>query len=246
MTTGKKTAIGITLALLLTLVVRVGMIYHERNAPGPVAPAATGTVDPDELVFLKQQRPSSLADVKQLIGTTVWVSAGGQLDYYPCAARHADYAHSAGTLLGTEPLVIKDAFEQVAPKSATFRIRGGDKQVLLAFTMPKSADPAKLFAVPVGFKEAGDYTFANDEIFFYDDPHQLFSHWGPKVWQSIDAHQVILGMNERQVQLSLGQVSKSLSKEYGNRLVIFSNLGKPMAVTFVSNHVTAFRPDQGF
>jgi hypothetical protein len=29
-------------------------------------------------------------------------------------------------------------------------------------------------------------------------------------------------------------------------LVIFSNLGKPMAVTFVSNHVTAFRPDQGF
>jgi hypothetical protein len=112
--------------------------------------------------------------------------------------------------------------------------------------MPKSADPARLFAVPVGFKEAGDYTFANDEIFFYDDPHQLFNYWGPKVWQAIDTHQVILGMNERQVQLSLGQVSRSLSEEYGNRLVVFSNLGKPMAVTFVSNHVTAFRPDQGF
>jgi hypothetical protein len=181
-----------------------------------------------------------------LIGTTVWVSAGGQLDYYPCTAHRADYAHSAGTLLGAEPLAIKDAFEQVAPKSATFRIRGGDKQVLLAFTMPKSADPAKLFAVPVGFKEAGDYTFANDEIFFYDDPHQLFNHWGPKVWQAVDAHQVILGMNERQVELSLGQVSKSLSKEYGNRMVVFDNLGKPMAVTFVGNHVTAFRPDQGF
>jgi hypothetical protein len=246
MTPSKRTAIGITLALLLTLAIRIAMIHHERNAPWPAAPAATGTVDPDELVFLKQQRPSSLADVKQLIGATVWISAGGQLDYYPCAARHADYAHSAGTLLGAEPLAIKDAFEQVAPKSATFRIRGGDKQVLLAFTMPKSADPAKLYAVPVGFKEAGDYTFANDEIFFYDDPHQLFNHWGPKVWQAIDAHQVILGMNERQVELSLGQVSKSLSKEYGNRLVIFSNLGKPMAVTFVGNHVTAFRPDQGF
>jgi hypothetical protein len=246
MTPSKRTAIGITLALLLALAIRIAMIHHERNAPGPEAPAATATVDPDELVFLKQQRPSSLADVKQLIGTTVWVSAGGQLDYYPCAAHRADYAHSAGTLLGAEPLAIRDAFEQVAPKSATFRIRGGDKQVLLAFTMPKSADPAKLFAVPVGFKEAGDYTFANDEIFFYDDPHQLFNHWGPKVWQAVDAHQVILGMNERQVELSLGQVSKSLSKEYGNRLVVFDNLGKPMAVTFVSNHVTAFRPDQGF
>ena len=246
MTPSKRTAIGITLALLLALAIRIAMIHHERNAPGPEAPAATATVDPDELVFLKQQRPSSLADVKQLIGTTVWVSAGGQLDYYPCTAHRADYAHSAGTLLGAEPLAIKDAFEQVAPKSATFRIRGGDKQVLLAFTMPKSADPAKLFAVPVGFKEAGDYTFANDEIFFYDDPHQLFNHWGPKVWQAVDAHQVILGMNERQVELSLGQVSKSLSKEYGNRMVVFDNLGKPMAVTFVGNHVTAFRPDQGF
>jgi hypothetical protein len=232
--------------MLLALAIRIAMIHHERNEPGPAAPAVTGTVDPDELVFLKQQRPSSLADVKQLIGTTVWVSASGQLDYYPCAGHHADYAHSAGTLLGAEPLAIKDAFEQVAPKSATFRIRGGDKQVLLAFTMPKSADPAKLFAVPVGFKEAGDYTFANDEIFFYDDPHQLFNYWGPKVWQAIDAHQVILGMNERQVQLSLGQVSKSLSKEYGNRLVVYDNIGKPMAVTFVGNHVTAFRPDQGF
>jgi hypothetical protein len=246
MTTGKRTAIGITLALLLALAIRIAMIHHERNAPGPEAPAATATVDPDELVFLKQQRPSSLADVKQLIGATVWVSAGGQLDYYPCTAHRADYAHSAGTLLGAEPLAIKDAFEQVAPKSATFRIRGGDKQVLLAFTMPKSTDPAKLYAVPVGFKEAGDYTFANDEIFFYDDPHQLFNHWGPKVWQAVDAHQVILGMNERQVELSLGQVSKSASKDYGNRMVVFDNVGKPMAVTFVSNHVTAFRPDQGF
>jgi hypothetical protein len=29
-------------------------------------------------------------------------------------------------------------------------------------------------------------------------------------------------------------------------MVVFSNLGKPMAVTFVKNQVTAFRPDQGF
>jgi len=244
MTNSKKVMIGITLALLLALAVRVALLYHERNAPA--APAATATVDPDELVFLKQQRPSSLADVKQLIGTTVWVSAGGQLDYYPYAAHRADYAHSAGILLGAEPLAIKDAFEQVAPASATFRIRGGDKHVLLAFTMPKSADPAKLYAVPVGYKKGGDYTLSNDEIFFYDDPHQLFNHWGPKIWQAIDTHQVILGMNERQVDLSLGQVSKSLSQEYGNRMVVFDNMGKPMAVTFVGNHVTSFRPDQGF
>ena len=53
-------------------------------------------------------------------------------------------------------------------------------------------------------------------------------------------------MNERQVQLDLGQVSKSTSNDYGDRMVVFSNLGKPFAVTFVKNKVTAFRPDQGF
>ena len=246
MTSGKRAAIGITLVLLLALGIRVGMIHHERNAPGPVAPAATGTADPDEFVFLKQQRPSSLADVKQLIGTTVWVSAGGQLDYYAYAAHRAEYAKTAGTLLGAEPLAIKDGFAQVAPKSATFRIQGGDKQVLLAFTLLKSADPAKQYAVPVGYKQGGEYTFATDEIFFYDDPHELYKHWGTKVWQAVDAHQVVLGMNERQVELSLGQVSKSVSQEYGNRMVVFANLGKPMAVTFVKNQVTSFRPDQGF
>jgi hypothetical protein len=29
-------------------------------------------------------------------------------------------------------------------------------------------------------------------------------------------------------------------------MVVYANLGKPMAVTFVKNQVTAFRPDQGF
>jgi hypothetical protein len=246
MTSGKKAVIGGTLVLLLAVAGEVAWLHHERNDAGSAAPPALIKVNSDELVFLKKERPSSLADVKQLIGTTVWISAGGQLEYYPYAAHHADYSKSAGTLLGAEPLVIKDAFEQVAPKSATFRIAGGDKQVLLAFTMPKSVDPAKLYAVPVGYKQAGDYTFSNDDIFFYDDPHQLYSQWSPEIWKAIDSHMVILGMSERQVDLSLGQVSKSTSQDFGNRMVIFQNLDKPMAVTFEKDHVTAFRPDQGF
>ncbi|MDR3746027.1 MAG: hypothetical protein P4K80_07860 [Acidobacteriaceae bacterium] len=246
MTSGKKAIIGGTLVLLLAVVGEVAWLHHERNDAGSAAPPPLVKVNSDELVFLKKERPSSLADVKQLIGTTLWISAGGQLEYYPYAAHHADYSKSVGTLLGAEPLVIKDAFEQVAPKSATFRIAGGDKQVLLAFTMPKSTDPAKLYAVPVGYKQAGDYTFSNDDIFFYDDPHQLYSQWGTDVWQAIDAHKVILGMSEREVNLSLGQVSKSTSQDFGNRMVIFQNLDKPMAVTFEKGHVTAFRPDQGF
>lgn len=239
--------IGGCLVLLLAAGSELLWLHHERNLPGKLpAQVDYGPTDPDDLVFLKKQRPSSMADLKSLYGRTVWVSAGGQMEYYPYAAHHTDYAKTVGTLLGAEPLILHDAFQQVAPKSATYRIPGGDGQVLLVFTMPKSADPKQEYAVPVGYKQGSDYTFYTDEIFFYDDPHELYKHWGPQVWQAVDSHQVILGMTEHEVQLSLGQVSKSVSTEIGNRLVVYSNLGHPMAVTFVKNHVTAFRPDQGY
>jgi hypothetical protein len=241
-----KAALGGTAVLLLAVGTEAAWLHYERTRPEPTTAVATQKVDPDDLVFLKHERPDSMADIKELFGKTLWVSAGGQMDYYPYASHHADYAKPAGTLLGADPLVTKDAIEQVAPKAATYRIPGGDRQVLLVFTLPKSADPVKQYAVPVGYQEGKTFTFFTDEIFFYDDPHELYKHWGPQIWQAVDSHQVILGMNERQVELALGQVSKSLSNEYGNRLVIFANLGKPMAVTFVKNKVTAFRPDQGF
>lgn len=249
MQNGAKAAIGATVVLVLAVGVRVGLIYRERHAPDNSVKAPAREVIPeDDLVFLKKKRPDSMKDIKELVGTTLWVSAGGQLEYYPGTGHAAQYNKSAGTLVGAEPIFVKDAIEQVAPKSATFRIPGGDKQVLLVFTLPDAtgADATKQYAVPVGYREGGQYTFYTDEIFFYDDPHQLYKHWGPDIWKAVDAHQVILGMNERQVELSLGQVSKSTSNDYGNRMVVFANLGHPMAVTFVKNKVTAFRPDQGF
>lgn len=244
MENGAKAAIGATVVLLLVVGVRVGLIYRERNAPDKTFKSAAREVIPaDDLVYLKQKRPSSLADVKELKGATVWVSAGGQLEFYPYVGHAVQYGKSAGTLLGAEPLVVKDMVEQVAPKAATFRIPGGDRQVSMVFT---KANDTKEYAVPVGYREAGQYTFYTDEILFYDDPHELYKHWGPEIWKAVDSHQVILGMNERQVELALGQVSNSTSKDYGNRMVVFANLGHPMAVTFTKNKVTAFRADQGY
>ena len=238
-----KAAIGATAVLILAVGGEVLWLHHERNAPVAVKAPEREVIADDDLVYLKKKRPDTLKEVKDLKGSTLWVSAGGQLEYYPYTGHAAQYGKTAGTLLGAEPLVVKDAIEQVAPKNATFRIPGGDKQVLLVFTKP---DDTKEYAVPVGYKQDGQYTFLTDEVFFYDDPHVLYKHWGPEIWKAVDSHQVILGMNERQVELALGQVSQSTSKDYGNRMVVFANMGKPMAVTFVKNKVTAFRPDQGF
>ncbi len=245
MNNGAKAAIGATAVLILAVGGQLLWLHHERNAPVAVKAPEREAIADDDLVFLKKKRPDTLKDVKELDGSTLWVSAGGQMEFYPYVGHAVQYGKSAGTLLGAEPIIVKDAVEQVAPKTATFRIPGGDKQVLLVFTKPESPI-TKEYAVPVGYRQAGQYTFFTDEIFFYDDPHELYKHWGPEIWKAVDAHEVILGMNERQVELSLGQVSQSTSKDYGNRMVVFANMGKPMAVTFVKNKVTAFRADQGF
>jgi hypothetical protein len=243
MDTGKKFALGGTIVLIVAVGIRVGLIYSERReAAKPAAAAVEGKMDPDDLVFLKQMRPDSLKDVKDLAGKTLWVNAGGQLDYYNYAAHKADYAKSQGLLLGHEELIVKDAFEQAAPKSATFRIPGGDRQVLLVFMLPNSPDPAKQYAVPVGYREGSTYTFSTDQIFFYEDPHKLYSYWTPAQWAAIDEHKAIPGMNERQVELALGQVSNSGSQDYGNRTVTFDHQGHPVDVTFVNNKATVLRP----
>ena len=137
MTSGKKAAVGFTLLMVLAVGIELAWLHHERNAPGPALAPEYGQTDPDELVFLKKERPSNMADLKDLYGRTLWVSAGGQMDYFPANGHHADLSKSAGTLLGAAPIMVKDAFEQVGSANTTFRIKGGDKQVFLAFTMPK-------------------------------------------------------------------------------------------------------------
>ncbi|WP_260703326.1 hypothetical protein [Edaphobacter flagellatus] len=247
MENGKKAALGGTLLFLAVIGVRVGMIYRERNAPEkPVAAPAREKIADDDLVYLKHKRQDKMEDTKELVGQPLWVSAGGQMDYYPASGKHVDFSKVSGTLLGAEKLDVKGFVEQVKPKAVASRIPPGDRQVVMLFSLPNSQTPDKVYGVPVGYHENGGYTFYLDEIFFYDDPHELYKHWGPEIWKAVDSHQVILGMNERQVQMALGQVSKSLSNDYGNRLVVYANLGKPFAVTFVNNKVTAFRPDQGF
>ena len=250
MDTGKQAALAGTAILLAVVGIRVGLLYRERNAPvvAPNQAASKSVLSQDAYVFLRKKRPSSMADLRELYGSTVWMSAGGQLEYYPVHTGHADYSKPVGTLLGAAPIVIQGALEQVAPKSATFRVPAGERQVLLTFHIPASAQGPgsgdSLFAVPVGYRQAGQYTFLNDEIFFYDDPHQLYNHWGPRVWQSVDHHQATVGMSEAEVQMALGQVSDSLSTDYGNRRVMYNNLGHPMDVIFVHDKATAVMPHQ--
>lgn len=231
MKTGLKVAIGATLVLVIAVGSELAWL-HRRNVEdqAPIKKVEYKS-DPDDLVFLKHEHPMALKDEKDLKGKTLWMSAAGQMDFYPYNGHSVDYAHSQGVLLGAQKIVVDDAVEQAAPKSAAFRIPQGDRHVLLVFTRPE--DPAgKKYAVAVGYKQGGDYTFFTDDMFFYDDPHQLFNYWGPAVWKAIDEHRAEPGMTEREVQLALGQVSTPHGDNTGNRNVEFDDQGHPKMVTF--------------
>jgi hypothetical protein len=238
MQNGPKYLIGGTLVLLVVAGVRVGLIYkaNHEEAPARVA-ATTAPLDPDDNVYIAKQHPDSLADERALIGKTLWISAGGQMDYYRDTGKHVDYAKPLGVLLGAEPIVVKEVFEQKAPATgrAVFRVPAGVRQVLLGFTLPKSADPKALYALSVGDYDGSYYNFVSDEIFFYDDPHELYKHWGDAMWKTIDAHQAVLGMSENQAMMSLGEVTVPHGDTMGDRTVDFDNNGHPLSIKFVKN-----------
>lgn len=247
MQTGLKAGLGVTGLMLLLAGARVGLIYkhnHEAENPVPVETSHWAKLDEDAFVFLRKQHPDSLKDERALIGTTIWVSAGGQMEYYRDTGKHVDYAKPVGTLKGAQPLLIKDVFEQVPPKTgrAVFRIPGGSRHVLLAFTMPNAPEPNTLYAVPVGHFADGLYEIASDEIFFYDDPHELYKKWGPATWGHVDKHEVVPGMTENQCMMALGQVIEPHGDTAGNRSVTFNNEGHPIDIEFTNGKATRITP----
>ncbi len=238
----RKIALGFTVFFAIIAGIRVYMIHRERVEA--TLPAAAPVIDyhltDDDLVSPRKIFPATMKDAKALVGTTVWVSAGGQIDFYPYTGHTIDFAHKAGTLLGADELHVKDFTLAVTPKSVFSRFRAGDKQVFVVFT--RNEDTAKLFAAPVGYEDASGYTFYLDTIFFYDDVHGLYKHWPQPVWDAIMRHEAIAGMSERQAQLALGQVESSESNDVGNRTVQYFNLGKQVNVTFEHNKATSIVP----
>jgi hypothetical protein len=71
-------------------------------------------------------------------------------------------------------------------------------------------------------------------------------NWSAQTWRAIDAHQVIAGMNQRQVSLSLGAIAKQSSGQYGDGEMVYANAGHPVAVSFTKGKVTASHPAQSF
>lgn len=225
-----------TLLVLAVFGIRVYFLWRERHAPIVQKPQQQRRLlTDDDIVQPRKLYIDDVKSAKTLIGKTIWVQAGYELDYYPYAGHSVNFAHKVGVLPSVQALTIKDIVLQKAPASLASRVPQGDKQVYAVFSI---ADDPKEYATAIGYIQGSDSTYYCDDVFYYDDPHQMYKHWPADIWQAVDQHQPKPGMNELQVAMALGVIQQSDSSEYGNRTVHYNAGGKQWDVSFQHDKAT--------
>lgn len=225
----------IQIMLLVTVVAiggRVGYAFYERHHDNSRAmnKAQPPPLNPDYYVTPKKLYAYDLKTARQqLTQQPEWVKVGYSITYYPYSAarRHADFSHESGLLLPLERLDIKDVILDTAPKSS------GQRQVMAVF-----ARENKTYAFPVGAVQGDDYRFYVNDMLFIEEPHTLYTHWPPDIWDSIDKHEVKSGMSELQADFAIGLGVPEGDSDEVQRTLDYANGGKPLKITYVNGKAT--------
>ena len=222
-----KQRIQIALALAVVVAgVRAGYILYERHEDNLAAQKQAeakkiGYSNADYYVVPKKLYPFDLKSAKQLTEQPVWVKEGYRYTYYRFVpvVKSVDFSHEAGLLGPIERLEIKDVMAVAAP--------GGRKQVVATFEKDGHS-----YAVPIGFENDGQYKIYSDEMFYVEDPHELYKHWPADVWQAITQHEVKPGMNELQADFAVGMGTLDAGSSSAERTLHYANGGKPLVVIY--------------
>jgi hypothetical protein len=231
----------IQLALLLAIVVaglRTGYILYQRHEDKLAADkqkqaANVGYSNPDYYVNPKKLYPYDVKSAKQLTQQPEWVKEGYRYTYYPYQVeeKRVDFAHEAGLLLPIEKLQVKDVL--------TAKPQGSDQRVQVMAVFEKDG---KNYAVPIGFEADGQYKIYSDEMFFVEDPHDLYKHWPPDVWQAVEQHQVKPGMNEMQADFAIGMGVPDAGDSSVEKTVRYPNGGKPLVIVYHDGKAAEIKP----
>jgi len=199
---------------------RAAYIVYERHEAmkEETRPKQEALLKADYYVSPKKLHAYDLKSARQLTEQPVWVKVGYQLTYYPYdrERRKTDFAHEAGMLLPLQKLAIQDVVTDVSPRAP------GIKQVLAVFSLE-----GKIYS---------------DDIFFIEDPRDLYKHWPTQVWKEIDAHEVQAGMSELQASFAIGLGIPEGSGDYGSRTLRYPNGGKPLVISFENDKAIEIKP----
>ncbi len=230
----QKVQIVLLLAFIIAGARAAYIVYDRYEARKEVAaPKQVVPLKADYYVTPKKLHPYDLKSARDLTKQPVWVRLGGQITYYPYnrAEHKTQWAHPIGTLGPLQKLEIQDVVTDVAP------LAPGTKQVMALFS-----ENGKQYASPIGVEKSGDFKIYSDNIFFIQDPRELYKHWPPDIWKAIDAHQAQLGMSELQVSFAIGLGIPIGSGDYGWRTSRYANVGKPVTIKFENDKAVAINP----
>jgi hypothetical protein len=234
-----KKRIQAALALALVVAgVRAGYILYERHEDNLAAQQQeqakkAGYSNADYYVVPKRLHPFDLKSAQQLTEQPVWVKEGYKYTYYRYVpvVKSVDFAHESGLLGPIERLDIKDVMAVPAP--------GGRRQVVATFEKDGHS-----FAVPIGFEAEGQCKIYSDEMFYVEDPHELYKHWPADVWQAVAQHEVKVGMNELQADFAVGMGTLDVGSSSDERTLRYANGGKPLVVIYRDGKATEIKPEQ--
>jgi hypothetical protein len=231
----------IQLALLAALIVasvRAGYIFYQRHEDRLAEEQkkkalAVGYSNPDYYVSPKKLYPYDLKSARQLTQQPVWVKEGYRYAFYRYdqANKHVDFGHEVGLLGPIEKLAITDVVTASSPKTTQ------PLQVMAVFQKE-----GKSFAVPIGYHAEGEYKIYSDEMFFIEDPRDLYKHWAPEVWQAVEQHEVKPGMNEMQADFAIGMGVPDAGDSSEQKTVHYPNGGKPLVIVYHEGKAAEIKP----
>lgn len=233
--TGLKQKIQLVLVLALVVAgIRAAYIWYERHVSKiEEAKKQAPPLNPDYYVIPKKLYPYDLKSARQLTQQPVWVKEGYRYTYYPydLVRRRTDFSGEAGLLLPIEELHVKDVITDVSPGSP------GQRQVMAVFEKG-----GKTYAFPMGSVKGGNYQIYSDEMLYIQDPRELYKHWPADIWGAIEKHEVKPGMNEFQVDFSIGMGIPERSSDPAVKTVNYPNGGKAVSITFRDGKAAEIRP----
>ena len=225
--TKKKIHLALIAAILIAAA-RSGYVLYQRHEDALEAERQkkardAGFSNQDYYVSPKKLYPYDVKSAKQLTLQPAWVKEGYRYTYYPYnpATRKIDFDHDAGLLLPIEKLTIKDVI-LATPSGKVHR-----PQVMALFDKD-----GKEYAVPIGFEADEQFKIYSDEMFFIEDPHDLYKHWPSDVWTSIEQHRVKPGMNEMQADFAVGMGVPDAGDSSYSKTVRYPNGGKPLVIEY--------------
>ncbi|MGB6690926.1 MAG: hypothetical protein WBE76_24085 [Terracidiphilus sp.] len=215
-------------------------VWKQRQNPGVVGQQsqAEQPQSPDDVAVVPILSPAHFDDVTPLAGTSVWMKDGYTMPYFSYAGGRVEFNKRIGLIPAAQQLDVKKIIRQAAPASVSDNVQHDGRQALAVFTLPGGKE---LYATPIGYDNGNDEAYYTDLLFYYDDPHKIYSNWPKDVWAAIDAHQVKPGMSELETQMSIGQKLHPDGSTEGNRTIDYDEDGKKWTVTFVNNRATTIK-----